>query len=512
MKRNINIINPEVLLKAMEDVDSDKFGQLSSEDYEMEHYEVPPLPGYEAQKEFPYCCDYHKAIMLIGKERFDKFPDCCAAHKRLHSAPWFRKENYVYMPFKFIRTLDYTRHCILTSLNNPGWHKEITDYIDETRNSYGQLPHGYGPPVGLELYTYNLEKYIESETKIPEEKRKLLLEFLQKEQAQKPVVEQIDLNLLINTYRQWLKIFPFELSFFRELKSYFKKQFPFLDGPSKTNMYSGFTGFKLVSKSQLISLLVSTTLSIIKELNTHRLFELGLLQQTDSLKIELILAKRKIELEELDKTDWNDRQQYIKLLKKWLKGEKQFLSEITPLVRNLHHPVFIQDLLNGMHELQKNDSNEACILNVRENRSGKETSFRYWFKNFFSARYPGAVVTAEEEKGKGRIDLKIRDKTFGDKIIEFKGWWNQDKVDASKQICSYLTDFEHTGYIFMINDRKKSIAEDYKKIITSNQANFLVGSLKEHKLPNSNLSYYQTTHRFGVHDKQIYHFIFNVWS
>ncbi|MBD0349596.1 MAG: hypothetical protein ICV65_00425 [Flavisolibacter sp.] len=511
MNKNFNIINPQALIKAMEHVERGEFGQLSNEDFEIEQCDVQPLEGYAAPTNFPDCCSYHKTLLQIGKDSYNSFPDCCAAHQRLSTAPWFRKEKYAYLPEKLVNTMDYTRHCILTSIDNEDWYKRITDYIDETKASYGQLPAGYGPPVGLALYISNLEKYIECESKIPNDKKQKLLEYLQRDEEEKAPVEQTDLNLLVSKYREWLKIFPFDLSFFRELKPYFEKQLPFLSGPGVTNMYSGLTGFKLVSKEELIGFLVSTTLSIVKELNTWRLLKLGLLQQNDSLKMELILAKRKLELEELDKTNWKDRRQYIKLLKKWIKGEKQFVSEIIPLIKNVPHPAFIQDVIDGIKQLQMNDSNELCIRNVRENLPDKESSFRNYFKTFFSGRYPGAAITAEEEKGKGRIDLKIWDKVFVDKIIEFKGWWNQDKSDATKQICSYLTDFEQTGYIFMINNRKKNITEDYKKIVTSDEASYVPCTWKEHRLEGTDFSYYESSHQFGVHQKQIYHFIFNVW-
>ena len=121
------------------------------------------------------------------------------------------------------------------------------------------------------------------------------------------------------------------------------------------------------------------------------------------------------------------------------------------------------------------------------------------------------MITAEEEKGSGRIDLKIVEKKFGDKIIEFKGWWNRDKIDISKQICEYLTDFEDAGYVLMINDRRKNIEEDYQKIITAEQARYIPGSFKIHHAPNGVFSYFQTSHRFGPMVKQLYHFIFNVW-
>ena len=509
-QKKLTIIDPQAAVNAMNMVQQGKFGALPSSAFEIEAYEVPPLPGFEEAQDFPDCCPYHRHIVKIGKERFDLFPDCCVAHKRLHTAHWFKKQKYSYLPIKLVTSLAYTKHCILASFEKPDWYKEITDYIAEMKSSYGQLPDGYGPPVGLELYTFNLQKYIESEDEIPVEKKEALIQYLESYKQTKKPVEPVDLNLLIDTYRRWLKLFPFQISFFKHLKPFFEKQLPFLKGTGNTNMYSGMTTFELVSNQELIGFLVSTTLSIIKEINTYKLSELGLLKEPDAIKMELILGRRKLELEELDRSDWEERKQYIKLLKQWMTGEKKFLSELKPFLNAIQHPEFIQDLLDGMHLLQRNDSNEPCIMNVRENRPDKETSFRYWFRNFFTARYPLAVITAEEQKGSGRIDLKIVEKKFGDKIIEFKGWWNRDKVEISQQICEYLTDFEDVGYVFMINDRKKNIQEDYLKIITSTKAQYVFDTLKTHHAAGG-VTYFQTGHRFGPMTKTLYHFIFNVW-
>ncbi len=101
---------------------------------------------------------------------------------------------------------------------------------------------------------------------------------------------------------------------------------------------------------------------------------------------------------------------------------------------------------------------------------------------------------------------------FGEKIIEFKGWWNQDTKTSPEQICSYLTDFEKDGYIFMINHlKKKEIVADYKELITKPPMNYIADSWKEHNYENTDMVYYESKHQFAVKEKTIYHFIFNVY-
>ncbi len=515
MPGDMNIINVEAFLNAFEAVNCGEahVAQISSKDFEIKQSLTQPLDGFEAPKGFPNCCENHKRIFQIGVERFASFPDCCEGHRKLNSAKWFKKENYSYLPEKLVTTIDYTCHCISKCIENPGWFKEITDYIEYTKGSYGQFPDGYGSQFGLELYLYNLEKNIDNEKEIPSEKKERLLAFIRKYNEPVEEIEQTDLNILIGKYKEWLKIFPFELSFLSHLKPHFERQMPILSGKGKTNIYTGLTGFKITTKKELISFLVSTTLIIIKEINTRQLYQNNLLNDAKEMQVEIALAKRRVELEELDKSDWKDRHSYIKLLKEWLKGEKIFVKEISLLFRDTEvHIDFIKDLINGIWVLQKNDTNEPCIINVRENKPDKETSFRYWFKNFFTARYPDASVTAEEEKGSGRIDLKISHKLLGEKIIEFKGWWNQDKKKSPEQICGYLTDFEKDGYVFMINHlEKKEIIIDYKELVMQPSMNYVADTWKEHRYENTDMIYYESKHKFAVKEKTVYHFIFNVY-
>ena len=131
--------------------------QISSEDFEIKQELTQPLDGYEAPIGFPNCCENHTQIFEIGAERFEAFPNCCQGQKNLNSAKWFKRTNYSYLPEKLVTTISYTWHCISKCIENIDWYKEITDYIEYTKGSYGQFPDGYGSPFGLELYLYNLD-------------------------------------------------------------------------------------------------------------------------------------------------------------------------------------------------------------------------------------------------------------------------------------------------------------------------------------------------------------------
>ena len=343
MVGKLNIINPTSFITSLEDYNCGKtsFVELNTKDYEIRYEETRPLAGYkipineETGEKFPNCCPSHKNLFQIGLEKFSKFPNCCEPHKKLLSANWFNKDNYSYYPLKFVTTLAYTFHCINKCIETPNWYKEITDYIEYTRQSYGQLPEGYGSPFGLETYLYNIEKSVEDLEGIPKEKRIKLLEFIKN--YFKPIVKKrhTDINILINTYKRWLKDFPFELTFFSHLKPSFENQLPILEGKGETNIYTGLTGFKLQSYEGLIQYLVSVTETILKNINTLSLYEQGLITDVDKISMELINEAHRLKLKTLELKILNDRSGYLKLLKQWFKDEKKYIKEITPFIKNL---------------------------------------------------------------------------------------------------------------------------------------------------------------------------------
>lgn len=96
------------------------------------------------------------------------------------------------------------------------------------------------------------------------------------------------------------------------------------------------------------------------------------------------------------------------------------------------------------------------------------------------------------------------------KVIEFKGWWNNDKKLIINQICSYLTEFESEGFIFMINDKHLDITKKYKEMIQSPAMNFIENSWTEISVEPSGYSYFISKHNISRKGKTIYHFIFPI--
>ncbi len=169
---------------------------------------------------------------------------------------------------------------------------------------------------------------------------------------------------------------------------------------------------------------------------------------------------------------------------------------------------FIDSILKAIKELQNQDTNAECVRLIKKEQVKHEAQFRNWFKTYFVGKY--SYVNAESEKGNGRIDLKIEDPKIDTKIIEFKGWWNNDKKQVVSQISSYLTDFESDGYIIIINDKRKNVENEYFEIIKSDSIRYVQDTYQVRNI-NSGYKYFISKHSDNIRTKKLYHFIINVY-
>lgn len=119
-------------------------------------------------------------------------------------------------------------------------------------------------------------------------------------------------------------------------------------------------------------------------------------------------------------------------------------SKLAPTVTS--PDTFLKDLIEGIRDLLQSDIHSEAIRKHRETNQKDEAAFRNELTRWFRARWYQAEP--EALKGDGRIDLKLYNGGTGlRKIIELKGWWNNDKSQIINQLCNYLTEFEQEGYL-----------------------------------------------------------------
>jgi hypothetical protein len=313
------------------------FIEIDAEHFILSAFETKPIEGYEAPtnketgEQFPNCCPFHKSVFEGAESWFLKFPNCCDQHKAMVSKWWYNKANYSGIAEKIVKQLSYTEHHISERINIDDWYKDITDYIEYNVLSFGR------PAIGLHLYLGNLQHYIKNaESEIPEIKRQRLIEFIKTYYNNPREHTKTDLNVLYSTYQKWLKVFPFEISFFANLKPHFEKHLPILNGIPETNKYTGLAKAKIHTKGSLIDVLLNLTNNILTQINATTLYEKGLLTEPQKIKLELVLNERKMKLKQgYVNSSKDEEQRYRKILKEWFADEKRFIDEITPLVKAL---------------------------------------------------------------------------------------------------------------------------------------------------------------------------------
>jgi hypothetical protein len=153
-------------------------------------------------------------------------------------------------------------------------------------------------------------------------------------------------------------------------------------------------------------------------------------------------------------------------------------------------------------------NNADCIENVKRGNHW-EAPFRDWFDQSFT--FLGYTCSRESIRGKGHIDLHVHTQSEGDKIIEFKGWWDSTRrKTVVQQVCQYLTQFEGDGYIVMINHTQKPIDLAYQKIVCTKASGYVSRSWKKHRA-GKGIRYYSSRHRSASGEKEVYHFIISIF-
>jgi len=139
---------------------------------------------------------------------------------------------------------------------------------------------------------------------------------------------------LIATYNKWLNIFPFEISFFANLKPHFEMQIPILKGKMEVNKYTGLASAKMHTKRSLIDVLLNHTNSLITQINTATLHKKGLLTEPQKIKLELILNERDMKIKKgYVNNSKSEEERYRKILKEWFSDEKRFIDEVAPFLK-----------------------------------------------------------------------------------------------------------------------------------------------------------------------------------
>ena len=307
-------------------------------------FEIEPTKG---EHDFTTCEGCQKTLTELTERLTEKFegnkqkkgfPFCCSYHSNLVKVKEFNRAFFANVPVMVAKKIIYTNQHIINSHNTENWYKVITDYIDWTVESFGQMPNECGEPLFLSEYMRYVTELLNRNEDVKAEVKARLLEFLSTYQIPNES-RGTDFNILLNTYQKWLREFPFELnSYFGNLKQHFEKQLPLFNGKPEVNIYSGIAKAKMHTKSSLIEALINLTNNLLTQINGLSLYEKGLISDANKIKLELVISSRKLKLRQGYKnSSQNEEQRYRKILKEWFNDEKRFIDEIIPLLNTLPH-------------------------------------------------------------------------------------------------------------------------------------------------------------------------------
>jgi hypothetical protein len=289
-------------------------------------YPVIPIESYEEPENFPNCCNWHKSIVDLSIQFYDKFPNCCEKHKNLINTFKIDKSKYENVKIEIVRKISYTMHFLEHKINNDDWYEDTLHWFDYVENSFGQ------PEVGLNVYLDNITYSIKNSKIIPNNKKIILKKYF--DQLNKPItkVENSDFTILMEIYHTWLKLFPFELTVFKNLKAHFERKIPVAKEKPDFNPYTGFSKFKPVSQIELIENLINTTNSILSKVDTSVMVEKNLNDQANIHNLEILNKLHRTKQETLLKEFSKSETKYIKTIKKWLQNEKEYFSSVVPII------------------------------------------------------------------------------------------------------------------------------------------------------------------------------------
>jgi hypothetical protein len=321
-------------------------------------FDTYPLEGYEKQENFPNCCDYHKAIFNDVIQWLERFPNCCEAHREIQKIYNFDKEDFKDLPLKVLNQSDFTRFHIHERLESEDWYEDITQYLTWNLFSFGE------PNIGYYKYILIVKDYLLQEyevTKIDENKAKLLIKYIDDSISINPNIEDMGFDMVYETYKKWLEVFPFDIPYFRDIKDEYSKKYPAFDGKLVLNRYTGLLQGKAITKDKLIAYLIQTTKDLLDKIQPRELFRNGII--SDITKYNFYLESLNINHSKIVKAYTEKEFEYVSILELWLNNFKSFFKDVEPLLTKIHNdntPLVNAPLLIEKPKEEEKQVNHFC--------------------------------------------------------------------------------------------------------------------------------------------------------
>lgn len=342
IKDRLIIIDPEIRMKLWLELSAKHphIVKVRTQSVEIPYNDIwvphnyKPTVNQKTGKKYPDCCSFHQAAFKELKEWTKVFPYCCNEHMKLGEAPWFVKRRYSTAGKKVVKQLICTQYHILQNINSTSWYEDITDYIIANERSFGQLPHGFGCPVGLEHYFRLLKSALSENScldtnKLNKEKILRLKNFIDCSHHNPEIQNKIFLEHY-SIQKKWLELFPFNLIYFIGKDEFYKGLLPSLG--VRYNIFLGENVFVRLTEKGLVEVLIEHTKYLLKSVNSKELLEKGHIRDIDKHQLDLINEKHRIRQTALIENYSKEEIEYVSILENWLENERKYFDEVKPLM------------------------------------------------------------------------------------------------------------------------------------------------------------------------------------
>lgn len=398
-------------------------------------YPIHPTIGEHDYRKCDSCKNAHKTIVELLKAKVKKFPNCCEAHRKLLSLKEFHKSDFKDAAKQCADKVIFTYQHIINNQSSPIWQVEISKYIDEAIESFGQFPDGYGIPFLFENYLSFVRQLIDNNDNIKSEvkdyvNRKFDDLYLEKEEKD-PIAD------LCKIYDDWLNMVPFNLPFLRSVRDDFRNRSPLMVCVDNTS--NNTPQHHLISKDQLLDLLNNLTKELLIKVG-EKIVEL---QDEDIISFykEFVRQELLFTNQLLDKEDKD--YPYTLVIKKWMDNQEKYFDKINKLyeiriinTEDIYPNDSYKESLQRINDFKRYiEYNDVGIL-IDPHR--KELCLQELFKLMW--RKTSFDFNAEVNNGRGPLDFKVSKGNADKTIIEFKLASNsklkqnlQNQVDVYKK-------------------------------------------------------------------------------
>lgn len=379
-------------------------------------YEILPTEGEHDYKICDNCQEFRKLMIDSFQSKSLLFPNCCDRHRRLLSIPGFSINAYQNIAEITADKVIFAYQHILNKQDNSDWKTEIKDYLDYFVDSFGAFPEEFGEPFLISSSIDTVQNLVKNNKGIRREVCHFVEDYFEK--LKHSSNNKDPFQLLFSTYDKWLKLFPFDISLFRDLKEVYSQRSPLFFRESKKNPFYGGIRYSLITPPELVEVLCKITSSLLSDVSAKQAESLD--SFTSTYYKELISQELRVESIELLSLK---SESYVVIIKKWIAHQQEMCKKLS---------AFSQ--INGIQpaDVYPNDSYKESILRIRRfkqqiedkgsnrlfEKDQSEQHLQQLFKLFFNNTT--FCVDREVNNGRGPADFKISKGANDCTIIEFK--------------------------------------------------------------------------------------------